>query len=56
MVKAKSRVVKEFEGGKGKIEGSEGETRVVEEFEGGEGKIKGGEGEIEVLKAKLRML
>ena len=31
MVKAKSRVVKEFEGGEGKIEG-------------GEGKIEGGEG------------
>ena len=34
MVKAKSKVVKEFEGGEGKIEG-------------GEGKIKGGKGKIE---------
>ena len=38
MVKAKMRVMQEFEGGKGKIEGSEGE------IEGGEGKIEGNEG------------
>ena len=57
MVKASSRVVKEFEGGEDKIEGGESirgrrwnlrvvkaKSRVVKEFEGGEGKIKGGEG------------
>ena len=44
MVKAKSRVVKEFEGGKGKIEGGEGE------IEGVEGKIEGGVGEIAAIK------
>ena len=42
VVKAKLRMVKEFEGGKGKIEGGERILRVVKEFEGGEGKIKGG--------------
>ena len=44
MVKVNSRMVVEFEGGKGKIEGGERILRVVKEFEGGEGKIKGGEG------------
>ncbi len=38
MVKAKSRVVKEFEGGEGKIEGGD------IEIEGGDVKIEGGEG------------
>ena len=42
MVKAKVRMVKEFKGGEGKIEGGESILRVVKEFEGGEGKIKGG--------------
>ena len=45
MVKASSRVVKEFEGGEGKIEGGEGIQGwwwrnlrvVVEEFKGGKG-------------------
>ena len=37
-VKAKLRVVKEFEGGEGKIEGGKGK------IEGGEGKIEGGVG------------
>ena len=37
-MKAKLRVVKEFEGGEGKVEGGE------VEIEGGEGKIEGGEG------------
>ena len=36
MVKAKGRVVKEFEGGEGKIEGVEGK------IEGGVGEIEGG--------------
>ena len=36
MVKAKSRVVKEFEGGEGKIEGGEGK------IEGSVGKNEGG--------------
>ena len=45
MVQAKLRVVKEFEGGEGKIKGGEGtvvkaKLRVVKEFEGGEGKIE----------------
>ena len=57
MLKAKSRVVKEFEGGEGKMEDGEGiqgwwwnlsvvkaKSRVVKEFEGGEGQIEGGEG------------
>ena len=57
MVKASSRVVKEFEGGEDKIEGGESirgwwwnlrvvkaKSRVVREFKGGEGKIEGGEG------------
>ena len=57
MVKASSRVVKEFEGGEDKIEGGESirgwrwnnrgvkeKSRVVKEFEGGEGKIEGGKG------------
>ena len=38
MVKAKSRVVKEFEGGEGKIKGGEG--KIVD----GEVEIEGGEG------------
>ena len=38
MVKASLRVVKEFEGGEGKIKGGEGKIK------GGEGKIEGGEG------------
>ena len=38
MVKAKSRVMKDFEGGEGKIEGGEGK------IEGNEGEIKGNEG------------
>ena len=38
MVKAKSRVVKEFEGGEGKIKGVEGK------IEGGVGEIEGGLG------------
>ncbi len=42
-MKAKSRVVKEFEGGEGKIEGGKGK------IEGGKGKIEGGEGKIEGL-------
>ena len=42
MVKAKLRMVKEFEGGEGRIKGGESISRVVKEFEGGEGKIKGG--------------
>ena len=59
MVKASSRVVKEFEGGEGKIEDGEGiqgwwwnlrvvkaKLRVVKEFKGGEGEIEGGEGKI----------
>ena len=37
MVNAKSRVVKELEGGEGEIEGVEGK------IEGGVGKIEGGE-------------
>ena len=37
MVKEKSRVGKEFEGGEGEIEGGEG-------IHGGEGKIEGSEG------------
>ena len=41
MVKAKSRVVKEFEGGEGKIESGKG--KIVD----GKGKIEGGEGKIE---------
>ena len=53
-------MVKEFEGGEGKIEGGEGirgwwwnlrvvkaKLRVVKEFEGGEGEIEGVEGIIE---------
>ena len=40
VVEAKSRVVKEFEGGEGKIER-------------GEAKIKGGEGKIEVDEAEI---
>ena len=38
MVKAKSRMIKDFEGGEGKIEGGEGK------IEGNEGKIEGNEG------------
>ena len=38
MVKAKSKLVKEFEGGEGKIEGGEGKIK------GGEVKIVGGDG------------
>ena len=38
MVKAKSRMMKDFEGGEGKIEGGEGK------IEGNEGKIEGNEG------------
>ena len=42
MVKAKSRVMKDFEGGEGKIEGGEGEIEGNEvEIEGNEG-IRGG--------------
>ena len=38
MVKAKSRVVKEFEGGEGEIEGVEGKIEgVADEIERGEG-------------------
>ena len=38
MVKAKSRVVKEFEGSEGIIKGGEADIK------GGEGKIEGGDG------------
>ena len=44
MVKAKLRMVNEFEDGNGKIEGGEGE------IEGVEGKIEGGVGEIAAIK------
>ena len=44
MVKAKLRVVKEFEGGEGEIEDGEGE------IEGVEGEIEGGVGEIVAIK------
>ena len=47
MVKAKSRVVKEFQVGEGKIEGGEAE------IEDGEGKIEGGEAEIEGDEAEI---
>ena len=60
MVKAKSRVFKEFEGGEGetgvvreksrvvilKSRVVKSKSRVGKEFEGGEGKIKGVEGKI----------
>ena len=53
VVKAKLRMVKEFEGGEGRIKGGESISRVVKEFEGGEGKIKGGAVEIEGGKGKI---
>ena len=42
--KAKLKVVKEFEGGEGKIEGGETKSRVMKEFEGDEGEIEDVEG------------
>ncbi len=48
VLKVKSRVVKEFEGGEGKIEGGKG---IIEggkgKIEAGKGKVEGGEGKIE---------
>ena len=41
VLKVKSRVVKEFEGGEGKIEGRK------RKIKGGKGKIEGGESKIE---------
>ena len=49
MVKVKSRVGKEFEGGKGKIEGGVGKIEGGERLEAGEGKIEGSEGIHSVL-------
>ena len=45
-MKSKLRILKEFEGGEGKIEGGavKAKLRVMKEFEGGEGKIEGSEG------------
>ena len=50
MVKGKSRVFKEFEGGEGEIEGVEGK------IEGGEGKTEGGERPIGQQKNEQRMI
>ena len=47
MVKAKSRVVKEFEDGEGKNEGDTGIRGWRSQIEGVEGKIEGVEGKIE---------
>ena len=47
VVKAKSRVVKEFEDGEGKNEGDTGIRGWRSQIEGVEGKIEGVEGKIE---------
>ena len=53
-MKAKSRVVKEFEDGEGKNEGDTGIRGWRSQIEGVEGKIEGVEGKIEGVEGKIK--
>ena len=53
MVKAKSRLVKEFEDGEGKNEGDTGIRGWRSQIEGVKGKIEGVEGKIKGVEGKI---